>query len=100
MTQVIDEKTHNEAWLEAARENYETAMESEDWATALAVIDDIKDAYGPTAGIILSRDFIRRKTSVSARNPMDAVATQMNIITKALYGVEPYKENNNEEEVW
>lgn len=62
-----DIEIHNEQWLEAAKENYETAMSEEDWSTALAVIDDVKRVYGATAGIILSKDFIRRKTSVSAK---------------------------------
>lgn len=92
MTQVIDEETHNEAWLEAAKENYETAMETEDWSTALAVIDDIKDAYGAAAGITLAHDFMRRKTSVSSRKltPFDVLQAQTKVIEDS------FKRNDNQ----
>lgn len=41
---IMDEKVYDQAWLQAAMENFDTCVERADYAGCLAVIEDVRSA--------------------------------------------------------
>lgn len=55
---------HNDEWFVSAKENFEEAIETEQWAIARAVIADLKDNGFADSAVVLERELSKAQNAL------------------------------------
>ena len=79
--------TYNTIFLEAARDNFDQALEEENYGLARAIIEDLKDANFTDESSLLERELHTRKRRDQL---FEETIGFLGKVNKTMYGVNPF----------